>query len=1535
MKRIIHSSWRSKQLLVLTLVLTAAAVTFLWTSTGAAPANNATISGQVFNDKSGNAVKDSIDTGLQGWTVFIDTNSDGALNAGEFFAITDANGNYSLTLPPVPAGSVTLKMREVVQGGWMQTTSNPADIVVTSTGGTFSGRDFGDFQKISISGAVYNDVKGNGTIGPEDSGLPGWAVFLDTNGNGALDPGEPAMVTGVPGNYSFTNLGPGTYKVREVVQNGWMQTSSNLVDIVAGSGDNADGASFPGLNFANFQKISVSGQVFNDAIGNGTKDPGDSGLPGLTVFLDTNGNGSLDNGEPFTVTDPQGSYILTNIGPFPIVREIPLGGWQQTTPLPTIVASSGTNQTGIDFGNFAPFAISGTVYIDQNGNGVRDAGEPGQGGWMVVRMNTSNVIIASRITAADGSYSFKGLSPGTSRIREVVQASFAQTTTNPADIVATSGSIQSGVDFGTFKQVNITGQVFKDLNASGSIDAGETGLSGWTVFLDLNNNGIIDAGETSVTTDATGNYSFSNVGPGPITVREVVPGGWDATTSGGSFTVTPVSGTDVTINFGDLPQFVVVNTHDSGLGSLRQAITDANATAGASVINITFSIAAAGVQTIAPTSALPAITHPVVIDGYSQPGTSPNTLANGDNAVLLIELSGAQAANADGLIVTAAGSTVKGLIVNRFTRSAIGLFGNASTVSGNWIGVDSTGTAVAANSTGIAVSSSNNQIGGTTPAARNVISGNIGTGIGLNGGSNLVQGNFIGTDITGTVALGNKNSGISNSGSNNTVGGTTPGASNLISGNGIGVLVTNASGNLFQGNLVGTKCDGTGALGNLDDGFVVNGASNNTIGGTGAGAGNTIAFNGRAGVFLVSNASVPAGDSILANSIFSNSGLGIDLSPNGNHGVTPNDPGDADTGPNNLQNFPVVSFANQNSSGLNVAGSLNSTPSTSFRIEFFVNSACDSSGSGEGQTFIGATNVTTDANGLAAINGNLTPGFDALGKFVTSTATRLDAQGNTTDTSEFSACVRVPSADLSLTGSASPNPVRSGDNLTYTLKIANNGPDAVTNLGFSDQLPSATTFVSCSSSTGAACSSTGGNVTAALGNLANSGQVTITITAKVSNTATGSLSDTATIATQVFDPSPTNNSVTILTDVTPVAVIQFSQSNYTVAERGGSIQINVARTGDTSAAVSVDYATDDGSTPSVAVPCAAVSGRALERCDYTRSAGTLSFAAGETQKSFIVLVNDDSYTEGAESLQLVLANPVAANLGAQSNATLQITDDAAESSGNPVDDPTFFIRQHYHDFLNREPDQAGLDFWTGSLNSCGSDPGCRDVLRINDSAAFFLSIEFQQTGYLVERLYKVGYGDATGNSTFGSPHTLPVPVVRLREFLRDTQQIGQGVVVGSTGWDQLLETNKQAFVTAFVSRQRFTNAFPLALNAQQFVTQLDQNAGQVLTDTDKAQLMGIFGGPSAATSDPAKRALVLRQVAETSVLQQREFNRAFVLMQFFGYLRRNPDDAQDTDYTGFDFWLTKLNQFNGDFIQAEMVKAFITSAEYRQRFGQQ
>src|SRR5213078_266237 len=258
--------------------------------------------------------------------------------------------------------------------------------------------------------------------------------------------------------------------------------------------------------------------------------------------------------------------------------------------------------------------------------------------------------------------------------------------------------------------------------------------------------------------------------------------------------------------------------------------------------------------------------------------------------------------------------------------------------------------------------------------------------------------------------------------------------------------------------------------------------------------------------------------------------------------------------------------------------------------------------------------------------------------------------------------------------------------------------------------------------------------------------------------------------------------------------------------------------------------------------------------------------------------------------------------------------------------------EHYYDFLNRLPDADGLAFWINEINSCGSDQTCIGLKRINVSAAYFLSIEFQQTGYLVERMYKAAFGSASGASTLGGAHQLPVPIVRFNEFLPDTQQIGQGVVVNVGNWQQQLENNKQAFALDFVQRSRFTTAFPTTLTPVQFVDLLFFNAGVTPSASDRQTAINEFGF-ATNTTDIGARGRALRDVAENSILQQQEFNRAFVLMQFFGYLRRNPNDPQDTDYTGYDFWLNKLNQFNGNFVSAEMVKAFITSTEYRQRFG--
>jgi hypothetical protein len=263
-------------------------------------------------------------------------------------------------------------------------------------------------------------------------------------------------------------------------------------------------------------------------------------------------------------------------------------------------------------------------------------------------------------------------------------------------------------------------------------------------------------------------------------------------------------------------------------------------------------------------------------------------------------------------------------------------------------------------------------------------------------------------------------------------------------------------------------------------------------------------------------------------------------------------------------------------------------------------------------------------------------------------------------------------------------------------------------------------------------------------------------------------------------------------------------------------------------------------------------------------------------------------------------------------------------AGNRLDDPQFFASQHYLDFLNRAPDESGLNFWINQITSCGNDRQCVEVKRVNVSAAFFLSIEFQNTGYLVYRTYKAAYGDATSPNVPGT-----VPVLRLSEFLPDTQSIGRSVVVGRGDWEKQLESNKQVFALEFVQRQRFLEAYPPSMTPAQFVDKLRQNTAAAISQTERDQLVSQLNSDNTT----AGRAAVLRSVAEDADLQRDEFNRAFVLMQYYGYLRRDPDSAPDSDFRGWKFWLDKLNQFRGNFVSAEMVKAFLTSDEYRHRLG--
>jgi hypothetical protein len=417
-----------------------------------------------------------------------------------------------------------------------------------------------------------------------------------------------------------------------------------------------------------------------------------------------------------------------------------------------------------------------------------------------------------------------------------------------------------------------------------------------------------------------------------------------------------------------------------GLVTLREAITSANnnADVNADVVavgaygtdTINFNIPGTGVHTIAPFPALPTITDPVIIDGYTQPGSAANTQAVEDDAVLLIELNGANTLDANGLTITAGNSTIRGLVTNRFT--------------------------------------------GASGSARSAIALSA-------GGGNVIEGNFLGTDAPGTTGPPFEDIGVSiESGSdNNLIGGTAPSARNVISGNANVALFVATSGNIIQGNFIGTQRDGRSPLGNYQGiGFVgVGNANNNLVGGTVPGAGNIIAFNVMQGV--LGEAAAGTGNAILGNSIFGsgNGALGIDWFP---EGATLNDMGDSDDGFNKLQNFPVISTVQGSFPSVTLTGSLNSTPNTVFRLEFFGNAGANSSGFGEGGFYLGSTDVTTDANGDASYN--VTLGVPGTPASIAYTATATDPAGNT---SEFSAAFRTKLLNIStrlqvLTGDGVP-----------------------------------------------------------------------------------------------------------------------------------------------------------------------------------------------------------------------------------------------------------------------------------------------------------------------------------------------------------------------------------------------------------------------------------------------------------------------------------------------------------------------------------
>jgi hypothetical protein len=354
-------------------------------------------------------------------------------------------------------------------------------------------------------------------------------------------------------------------------------------------------------------------------------------------------------------------------------------------------------------------------------------------------------------------------------------------------------------------------------------------------------------------------------------------------------------------------------------------------------------------------------------------------------------------------------------------------------------------------------------------------------------------------------------------------------------------------------------------------------------------------------------------------------------------------------------------------------------------------------------------------------------------------------------------------------------------------------------------------------------------------------------------------------------------------------IITLSASTYSVSEDGLRLNITVNRSGDLSQASSVDYRTSD---PSGLNNCDQVTGNASSRCDYATTAGTLRFAAGETSKTIIVPIVNDVYLDGTEVFTITLSNAAGGQLGATPAATVTITDNDTGPAPNPIDNNEFFVRQLYIDFLGREPEPAGMSGWLARLNNCSPTTDCD---RIAVARGFVRSAEFHDRGYFVYRAFRSSLGRF---ASYG-------------EFTTDMPKVSGFLSA------QELEANKVAYIEEFMNRQEFKNIYdPTINNPTAYVDTLLQRA-DLPNHPKRAEWI------TKLSNNTLTRAQVLRELMESTELVNKYINEAFIVMNYFGFLRRNPDAA-------YLVWLNNLNQ-NAD--DRAIINGFINSAEYRLRFG--
>lgn len=466
--------------------------------------------------------------GLLGWIISLLNNTSSATTSTS----TAADGSYSFAnLFP---STYTLSESFPILGSWTQTEA-PTNPITLSAGQVVTGQNFRNFQNVSISGQKFNDLDGDGTEDAGEPGLANWTIYIDTNNNGSLDSGETSTTTDANGDYSLTNVGPGTYKVREVVQTGWTQTSANPSDITTASGQNVIG-----IDFGNFNLGQISGKKYSDLNGNGEDNEGEPGLSGWTVYIDTNDNGSLDSGETSTTTGANGSYTLSNLGPGTYtIREVGQTGWTQTDPTAidtgvggqangsyVVTMTSNGNKTQRNFGNRGNLSITACKYEDSNGT---------QNGGNFTPVSNWNFTLGQTIqnTVDDNCTTFENLTPGTYDVSELPVRDgwyVADDSQGSRRVVLTDEN--QLVNFYNYQKGEISGTKWNDVNSNGEWEYwnDEPTLSDWHIQLFENDDGVKGAqvGADQITT-SDGDFSFADINPGDYLVCEVLQDGWTQT----------------------------------------------------------------------------------------------------------------------------------------------------------------------------------------------------------------------------------------------------------------------------------------------------------------------------------------------------------------------------------------------------------------------------------------------------------------------------------------------------------------------------------------------------------------------------------------------------------------------------------------------------------------------------------------------------------------------------------------------------------------------------------------------------------------------------------------------------------------------------------------------------------------------------------------------------------------------------------------------------------------------------------------------